>query len=96
VEGTGLLRGPVLVRTNGALAPGSNAIGTLTISNTLSLGGLARMEISRTSGTGDRVAGITTLTYGGTLQVTNLSGTLAAGDTFTFSPPKGADVIEDQ
>jgi PKD repeat protein len=40
------------------------------------------MEIDKASGVSDRVQGVTTLAYGGTLTVTNLAGTLAAGDSF--------------
>jgi hypothetical protein len=40
------------------------------------------MQLSKTAGTNDQVRGITTVAYGGTLVVTNLAGTLAAGDSF--------------
>src|SRR5262249_29833824 len=41
--GTGLITGPVIVQSAGTLAPGTS-IGTLSISNTLSLGGTNLME----------------------------------------------------
>jgi hypothetical protein len=40
------------------------------------------MEISKTPQTNDQLIVTGTLTFGGTLVVTNLSGTLAAGDRF--------------
>jgi hypothetical protein len=59
--------------------PGAS-IGTLTINNTLSLGGTNLMEINKTAATNDLITGLTSVTYGGVLSVTNLSGALAAGD----------------
>ncbi|HXJ76872.1 MAG TPA: hypothetical protein VNM37_28700, partial [Candidatus Dormibacteraeota bacterium] len=40
------------------------------------------MELNKATPTNDLVRGITTLTYAGTLVVTNLAGTLAANNTF--------------
>ena len=42
------------------------------------------MEISKTAATNDAVVGISTVTYGGTLTVNNLGGTLAAGDKYVL------------
>ncbi len=81
--GTGTTRA-VTVASGGTLAPGVSGIGTLTVSGTLGLSGTVTMEINKSTATSDLVKGITTLTYGGTLNVTNLAGTLAAGDTFTL------------
>ena len=69
----------------GTLAPGSGGTGTLTLaSKALSLSGVTTMDINQSTGTSDKVQGITTLTYGGTLTVTNLAGTLTEGNTFTL------------
>ena len=80
--GTGVIGGATTV--SGKLSPGSNSIGTLTFSNnvTLAAGSTAFIEINRTAGTRDFVNASGTLTYGGTLLVTNLAGTLANGDSF--------------
>jgi len=84
--GTGTIYGPVTVSSGATLAPGEGGIGTLSIDNTLSLSGTTAMEISATGGTptSDLVEGLTAVTYGGTLTVTKLGGTLAAGDVFTL------------
>jgi uncharacterized repeat protein (TIGR02543 family) len=82
--GTGTIAGPVTVGTNGILAPGTS-VGTLTINNTLTLQGTNVMEIGRNGAvlTNDLVTGLTTVTYGGTLVVTNIgSSDLQVGDTF--------------
>ena len=85
LSGTGTCGGVVVVQSGGTLAPGSS-IGKLTVSNSVTLqpGGFAQMEINRTLLTNDVLRVTGTLNYGGTLAVTNLSGTLAAGDSFTL------------
>ena len=82
--GNGTISGPVTVALGGTFSPGSS-IGTLTINNTLSLAGNARMEINRAAvPSSDLATGMSTVTYGGTLTVTNLGAALQAGDCFTL------------
>jgi autotransporter-associated beta strand protein len=80
--GYGIIGGATTV--NGRLSPGSNSIGTLTFTNNLTLGsaGAAVMKLNKASATNDLVAVSKTLTYAGTLVVSNLSGVIVAGDTF--------------
>ena len=40
------------------------------------------MELNKTGATSDQISGATSITYGGTLSVTNLAGSLAPGDSF--------------
>jgi hypothetical protein len=40
------------------------------------------MELNKQGGTNDRVQGMTSVNYGGTLVVTNIAGTLIPGDSF--------------
>ena len=82
LAGNGLIGGPVTVQANGVLTPGMS-LGTLTITNalTLSAGSTNLMELDKSAGTNDVVVA-DTVSYGGTLVVTNLAGTLAVGDTF--------------
>ena len=84
LAGNGTIAGPVTVEAAGTLAPG-NSVGTLTINSNLTLQGTAIMEIARNGGvlTLDQVAGINTLTCGGTLVITNVGGSaLQVGDSF--------------
>ena len=81
LAGNGVIWRPVSVLALGTVSPGAS-IGVLTISNTLALGGVAHLEIDKAGGTNDLVRGLTSVTYGGTLRVTNLGGMLADGDTF--------------
>jgi fibronectin-binding autotransporter adhesin len=72
----------VVVNVGGAIAPGgAGAIGFLTISNNATLQGSANMDVNKATATND-VLKATTITLGGTLNVTNLAGTLASGDSF--------------
>ncbi len=81
LAGNGIVGGSATI--NGRLSPG-NSVGTLSFSNSLTFTatGSAFMEISKSPKTNDLVKVRTTLTYGGTLIVTNLAGTLAVGDSF--------------
>lgn len=87
--GTGTIGGAVTNQSGGRITPGAdaNSIGTLTINSTLTLqpGSTTFTKLTKTGdGTdNDSIIGMSTLNYGGTLQVTNLGVTaLAAGDTF--------------
>ena len=79
--GTGTVRAPVEVLTGATLAPGAS-MGTLTISNSLVLAGVTLMEVNPTSHSNDQVRGVSTITYGGNLTISNLGGSFANGDTF--------------
>jgi autotransporter-associated beta strand protein len=84
LAGTGTIAGTVTVQPEAKLAPG-NSIGTLTVNSNLMLQGTAVMEIANNSNvlTNDQVAGISTVTYGGTLIVTNVgSSPLQVGNSF--------------
>lgn len=83
--GTGLVLGAVTVQSPGSIEAGtSNAIGTLTISSSLTLAGNTLVKLNKSTGTSDLFAGLTSVTYGGALTVTNLAGTLALGNSFTL------------
>jgi autotransporter-associated beta strand protein len=81
--GSGVIGGPVTIANGGTLSPGAS-IGTLTITNTLSLSGTSTntMEINASTLACDKVLGVTVLGYNGTLNVINTGGTLAAGQSF--------------
>lgn len=80
--GTGSLVSPLTVGPLGTLAPGLS-IGTFTVNAPVTLQGTNVMEVSKAGSTitTDRLAGVTTLTYGGVLRLVLSGDPLAAGDT---------------
>lgn len=82
--GANAVGAPILVQSGGRLEPGNLGIGTLTVSNTVTLQGEAVMQISRTnSPTGDRLVA-NAINLGGTLTVTNVGEALQSGNSFTL------------
>jgi hypothetical protein len=81
--GSGTILDPVTV--DGSLAPGSSAIGTLTINNSVTFqsDGAAVMKINRAAAQNADLLSATSVNYGGgTLTVTNIGATLHWKDTF--------------
>lgn len=94
LAGIGTVTGPVTVQAGGALQPGAGAtVGeSLIVSGPLSLAGMAHFDLAKPSGTpaSDQVVGVTDITYGGALVVTNTGeGALAIGDVFTLFSASG-------
>lgn len=82
LAGNGTISGAVSVESAADLSPGAS-VGKLTINNTLTLAGNTVIEVDKVNGTNDLVVA-TSINYGGTLTVTDLSGGLVAGDSFTI------------
>jgi autotransporter-associated beta strand protein len=82
--GTGIISGPVTVQSGGTLAPGNSAPGTLTISNSLTLqtSGNTLMEVNAATSGHAAVQGLASVSYGGTLTVSNLAGAPALNQSF--------------
>ena len=82
--GIGTLRSNLLANAGATVAPGSpSAIGTLTVSGTITNGGAILMKLNRTNvQTSDLLscAKTITITGGGTLTVTNTGPALQVGD----------------
>jgi autotransporter-associated beta strand protein len=82
LEGGGSITGALTSSAGSTVAPGSSgATGTLTASGAVTLNGTTCMKLNSSASTNDVVAG-SSITYGGTLNLTNLSGTLTAGKSF--------------
>jgi autotransporter-associated beta strand protein len=87
--GTGTVAGNVLVQAGGALAPGLVATpGTFTlVGNSLTLQGAANFRVAKNTGviSGDLATGAASVSYSGTLTVTNIgTDALTNGDKFTL------------
>ena len=87
--GKGFIFGPVIVNDGGALAPGSNDAGTLTLRSNLTLnaGAILNFELGATAAS-DKIVISNRLVLGGTLNVTGLAG-FGAG-TYTLMTYGGA------
>jgi autotransporter-associated beta strand protein len=77
--GTGRITGAVTIL--GTIAPGTS-IGALTINNSLNLLGATVMELDAATGASDLIRGLTSVTYGGTLSLSNQSGTITPASAF--------------
>jgi autotransporter-associated beta strand protein len=86
--GTGIIGGTVIVEAGGILAPGAS-VGTLTLSNAPTLNGTVLAELDQTNApTADKlVLTAGTLTYGGSLVVTNIGPALTNGTFTLFNAP---------
>lgn len=78
--GNGTIAGAVGIESAASLSPGTS-VGKLTINNTLTLGGNTAIEVDKANNTNDQIV-VTSVNYGGTLTVTDVSGGLVAGDSF--------------
>ena len=80
----GTINGPVTVASGGTLMTDPAGINTLTIASSLNLAGTVQLRINSSLPANDVLSSITRVTYGGTLTVSNLGGSLAQGDTYTL------------
>lgn len=86
LSGSGAVNGNLTIGGGATLAP-DGLVSILTFSNSLTFdpGATCRLQVSKNPVTNNLVVVLGTLTYGGTLTVTNISATpLAAGDSFTL------------
>jgi len=81
LSGTGVINGPVVVGSGGTLSLG-NSTAPLTINNSLVL--LPGSTTSVSLNDHPAVQGLTSVTYGGTLLVSNLAGALSLGRSFSI------------
>ncbi|HTA95048.1 MAG TPA: autotransporter-associated beta strand repeat-containing protein, partial [Verrucomicrobiae bacterium] len=83
LSGDGAVKGNVIIANGATLSPGTS-LGILSFSNNLTLNGgsttIIEMDASAATNDVAQVAG--TLTYGGTLMLTNLNGNFSAGQSF--------------
>jgi autotransporter-associated beta strand protein len=90
LNGRGTINGNLNVGGSGTVAPGGGVggnTGTLTVTNTITLGGTAWMKVNRAnSPNSDQLVSslAQTVNLGGNLVVTNIGATLQIGDTFTL------------
>lgn len=90
LTGTGTISGATTIEAGGRLAPGTTNIGTLTCYGAVTTltGGTNSFRIDKTLSvlTCDQVQSSSSMTYGGTLEVTATGEALVNGDSFTLFP----------
>jgi autotransporter-associated beta strand protein len=93
--GSGTIGGGVSVTANAKLAPGNAGVGTLTVNSNLTLAGSTLIQLDKgLSPANDKINATGTLTYGGTLNVTNIgAAALVGGDTFPIFPAGGSGSV---
>ena len=79
--GTGTILGPVIVQSGGILSPGAS-IGTLAISNNLTLNGTTVFEANMTTLAQDKIVGLNSVAYGGTLSLVFSGRPVVSTDSF--------------
>jgi autotransporter-associated beta strand protein len=89
LTGIGSINGATTIQAGGRLVAGESSLGALFLNNALSLAGTTQFRIDKTGGTllSDQLVGMTGVTYGGTLRVTNTTSdtnVLAAGDVLSL------------
>jgi autotransporter-associated beta strand protein len=83
--GTGMIGSAVAIQPGGILSPGNNAIGALTVNNTLTNTGTVFIRLNKSGAalTNSTIKGVSTFSAGGMLSVTNLgAGIITVGDSF--------------
>jgi hypothetical protein len=88
--GNGVINAAVNLPSGATLAPGDN-YGPLTVNNsvTLAAGSFTQMELDKGTGSNDLLVVNGSLNFGGTLTVTNYSGTFAPGDAVQLFSASG-------
>jgi hypothetical protein len=81
LKGNGNLNGGLITSVGSIVSPGAS-IGILTVSNNITLSGTTFMEVSKTANTNDQLRATGSITYGGTLTITNLAGTFVGGESY--------------
>jgi autotransporter-associated beta strand protein len=84
LQGTGVLAAGAAINFGGTLSAGDGIPGQITISNSLSFasGSTNLVEINKSDNVIDNVVGLNSVSYGGTLVVSMVQGTLQKGDSF--------------
>jgi hypothetical protein len=85
IKGNGLLIGSLTANAGSTVSPGAS-IGTLTVKGNVVLNGTNSVELDASSGNSDLLRATNTvaatITYGGILKLTNLTGTITTTNTF--------------
>ncbi len=86
LNGSGTITAIVSVNNGGTIAPGTNNLATIVLNGALTLnpGSTTLMNLNASDSTSDTITGMSNLVYGGTLQLTNVSGFYSDGQSFSL------------
>lgn len=87
LQGSGTVRGIVDASSGGTVAPGggvAGGVGTLTVTNSVTLGGTAWIKLNRGASPNSDKLSAPSIILGGALVVTNIGAALHVGDSFTL------------
>ena len=82
LAGSGTIISPVTIASGASIGAGSVSIGTLTIDNTLSLSGGSSAFMRISSSSNEQITGLSSVTYAGSLLVSNAGGALTVGTVY--------------
>jgi autotransporter-associated beta strand protein len=82
LSGNGVVNGKLTANAGSTISPGVGAIGVLTVNNNIVLSGTNIMELDQDNGTNDMLKSGSTITYGGTLSLVDISSPLTNGSSF--------------
>jgi fibronectin-binding autotransporter adhesin len=82
LQGAGVLNGSLIAGAGSTVSPGESSVGILTVTNTVVLSGITSMGLDQAGATNSVLASGSTITYGGVLDLTYLSGSPATGASF--------------
>ncbi|MGC3959775.1 MAG: autotransporter-associated beta strand repeat-containing protein [Verrucomicrobiota bacterium] len=87
LSGNGAINGTLVAAPGSIVAPGAS-VGALYVSNNITLAGTLALEVNRTNApTSDKLISVGgTITYGGSLTVSNVGPALQVGDSFQLFP----------
>jgi fibronectin-binding autotransporter adhesin len=88
LSGNGVINGKLTANAGSTLSPGVGGVGMLTVSNAVVLLGTNIMELDPDNATNDVLKSGGTITYGGTLNLVDISSALTNGSSFKlFNAP---------
>src|ERR1017187_10078004 len=84
LAGNGVIASPVTISSTAFLSPRNGSIGSLSINSALTNNGAFVIRLNKSGGvlTNDNVKGISTLAFGGPLQLVSIGNQITAGDSF--------------
>ncbi|HWD19455.1 MAG TPA: autotransporter-associated beta strand repeat-containing protein [Verrucomicrobiae bacterium] len=82
LEGSGTVNGSLIAGSGSIVSPGFSSVATLTVTNAVTLQGTVNMDLDGANSTNDVITTRASITFGGVLNLVNISGPLTTGSSF--------------